>query len=429
MKRASIACLALLLACGGEGVTPPVTEPVTSAPEIPITGTAVAGMGVFEGSVRDIMKKYGLPGGAIAVVYDGRLIYARGFGYSDVENKTPVQPDALFRIASMSKSLTSVGIMKLVEDGKLTLDDRVAPLIAHLTPAPGATVDPRWEQVTIRNLLNHTGGWDRQKTGGFDPMDRPVTAASAVGAPIPASAETVIRYMKGMPFDFNPGEKFVYSNFGYTILGRVIERLSGMPYETFVRTRVLQPAGANRTREGKSRLGDALVGEVKYYMAGSGLVNSPMVPSVFPGEGVVPLNYGGYYLEAKDAEGAWVSSTVDLLRFITRIDGRPSPQDILSPQLITQMTGSGVTTCSDGTCYYSAGWWVRPTQTDATWWHGGDLPGTKSFMVRSSTNVSWVALFNAGTTANVPGELDTALWNALGKMTSYPTTDLFPSFP
>ena len=233
--------------------------------------------------------------------------------------------------------------------------------------------------------------------------------------------------MKGMPFDFNPGEKFAYSNFGYTILGRVIERLSGMPYEEYVRARVLMPVGANRTRQGKSRLSDALPEEVKYYLPGAGL-NWPLVQSVFPGEGVVPLNYGGYYLEAKNAEGAWVSSTIDLLRFVNAIDGRPSPPDILSPQLVAQMTGSGVTTCSDGTCYYSAGWWVRPTQGDATWWHGGDLPGTKAFIVRSSTGVSWVALFNAGTTANVSGELDVALWNALGKMTSFPTHDLFSTF-
>jgi N-acyl-D-amino-acid deacylase len=93
------------------------------------------------------------------------------------------------------------------------------------------------------------------------------------------------------------------------------------------------------------------------------------------------------------------------------------------------MTGSGVTVCPDGTCYYAAGWFVRPTQGDATWWHGGDLPGTKSFLVRSSINVSWVALFNAGTPANLPSELDAALWNALGKITTFPTHDLFSAFP
>ena len=115
-------------------------------------------MASYDQNVRDFMRKLSIPGGAVAVMRDGKLIYARGFGYADVENKTPVQPDALFRIASVSKPITGVAIMKLVEEGKLTLDDRAAPFIAHLAPAAGATVDPRWEQITIRHLLNMSGG-------------------------------------------------------------------------------------------------------------------------------------------------------------------------------------------------------------------------------------------------------------------------------
>jgi N-acyl-D-amino-acid deacylase len=155
-----IACLAILMSCRGEPTTPPVSPPVTppAQQQIPITGVAVPGLEPFENSVGDMMRKYGIPGGAVAVVRDGKLMYARGFGYADVENKTPVQPDALFRIASISKPITSAAIMRLVEEGKLKLDDRVAPIIAYLTPAQGATVDPRWEQITIRQLLSHSGG-------------------------------------------------------------------------------------------------------------------------------------------------------------------------------------------------------------------------------------------------------------------------------
>ena len=427
VRAIRIACLAVVISCSGDPTAPAVTH--VTAPDIPISGAAVPGLEPFEQSVRNMMQTYGIPGGAVALVRDGKLIYARGFGYADLENKTPVQPDALFRIASVSKPITSAAIMKLVEQGKLKLDDRVAPLIADLTPAPGATVDPRWEQITIRHLLDHTGGWDRDKpNGGFDPIDRPLIAAAAVGAPAPASSETLVRYMKGMPLDFNPGEKFAYSNFGYIILGRVIERLSGMKYEQFVRERVLQPVGASRTQQSKSLMRNALAEEVKYYMPGVGL-NAALTQSVFPGEGVVPINYGGYHLEAGDASGAWVSSTIDLLRFVNGVDGRASPPDILTPQLITDMTSNGATTCADGSCYYAGGWNVRPVESGATWWHGGDLPGTKSMLVRSYyDNISWVALFNAGAPPKFNGQLDTALWTALAGVTSFPTQDLFSTF-
>jgi len=427
VRAIRIACLAVVISCSGDPTAPAVTH--VTAPDIPISGAAVPGLEPFEQSVRNMMQTYGIPGGAVALVRDGKLIYARGFGYADLENKTPVQPDALFRIASVSKPITSAAIMKLVEQGKLKLDDRVAPLIADLTPAPGATVDPRWEQITIRHLLDHTGGWDRDKpNGGFDPIDRPLIAAAAVGAPAPASSETLVRYMKGMPLDFNPGEKFAYSNFGYIILGRVIERVSGMPYKEYVRTRVLEPVGATRTQQGKSHMLDALADEVKYYFPNFG-VTGPLVPSVFPGEGLVPLNYGGFHLEAGDASGGWVSSTIDLLRFLGGVDGRANRPDILRPELVAQMTGSGPDQCAGGACYYAFGWWVRPIQGDANWWHTGTLPGTTSILVRTYNNVSWVGLFNSRSlTANLEAEVDAALSNAFAGVTSFPTHDLFPTF-
>ena len=420
---------ASLVACGDKD--PPLSPPVTAPAEIPISGAAVPGMGSYDQTIADFMREHAIPGGAVAVLRDGKLIYARGFGYADLESKTPVQPDALFRIASVSKPITAAAIMKLMEEGKLELDDRVAPLIAHLTPAPGATVDPRWEQITIRHLLNHSGGWDRTRPdGGFDPVDRPAIAAAAVNAPAPASAETLIRYMKGMPLDFNPGEKFAYSNFGYIILGRVIERVSGMRYEEYVRQRVLEPVGANRTRQGRSLLRDALAEEVKYYMPWlPGMGMTAMGPSVFPGEGLVPFNYGGFHLEAGDASGAWVSSTVDLLRFVAGVDGRSSRPDILSPGTVAEMTGSGPAVCGNGSCYYGFGWFVRPTQGDANWWHGGTLPGTTGMLVRTYHNFAWVGLFNARSmTANLEAELDAALAKAFTGVTSFPTHDLFSTF-
>ena len=117
MTTIPIAWLAVLVSCGGEPTAQPLSSAVTppAQQEIPITGAAVSGMGSYDQIIRDLMRKYAIPGGAVAVLRDGKLIYARSFGYADIENKTPAQPDALFRIASVSKPITGVAIMKLVD--------------------------------------------------------------------------------------------------------------------------------------------------------------------------------------------------------------------------------------------------------------------------------------------------------------------------
>ena len=423
--------LLILTACGGsDGPSDPGPGPGPGPGpvplDVPLTGQAVPGMASFDQVISDLMKKHKVPGAAVSVVKDGRLVYARGFGYADVENKQTVAPDALFRIASVSKPITAIAILKLVEAGKLELTQKVLPLIPDLKPPTGATMDPRWQNITILNLLQHTGGWDRDKQGGFDPMFRPGTAAAAVGAPAPASAETVIRYMLGQPLDFDPGTKYVYSNFGYAILGRIIERVSGMSYENYVKTAVLAPAGITKMQLGRTRLSQRAANEVKYYHAGAETVNVDLVQSVFPGEGQVPSIYGGFYLEAMDAHGGWLASAVDLARFGVVTDGRATPPDIISAGSIIEMTNRNSQAWPTGNSWYGLGWGVRPPPQD-NWWHDGSLPGTSSILVRSYHGYTWAAVFNART-ASFPGEMDLAMWNALAGVSSIPSHDLFSQF-
>jgi N-acyl-D-amino-acid deacylase len=131
-----------------------------------------------------------------------------------------------------------------------------------------------------------------------------------------------------------------------------------------------------------------------------------------------------------DASGAWLSSTIDLLRLVGGIDGRATRPDILSAALIAEMTGSGATVCSNGACYYGAGWFVRPTQGDANWWHGGSMPGATAMLVRTYSNVVWIGLFNGRTVfpINSESELDTTLGKAFQGVTSFPSHDMFSAF-
>ena len=203
----------------------------------------------FDREMEAFMQARNIPGGALAVVKDRRLVYARGYGWADREKMIPVQPASLFRIASVSKPITAVAVLKLIEEGRLSLDTRALPLLG-LTPLIASFRDPepRLRQITIRHLLQHTGGWDRDKS--FDPMFRPEQIAQAAHSPSPATAEQIIRYMLSMPLAFDPGTRHAYSNFGYCVLGRVIEKVTGGPYEKFVREKILAPAGITDMRIG-----------------------------------------------------------------------------------------------------------------------------------------------------------------------------------
>jgi len=220
----------------------------------------------FDREIQKFMQVRNIPGGALAVLKDGRLVYTRGYGWADRENKVPVKPTSLFRIASISKPFTAVAVLKLVETAKLDLKACLFELLdlgAEVLPAPGGKLDERWKQITVRHLLNHTGGWDRDKS--FDPMFRPREIATAFGLPSPPAPRVIIRYMLGKPLDFDPPTHYAYSNFGYCVLGRVIEKIAGTSYEKFVQEKVLAPIGIRQMRIGASLADKRAEGEVRYY--------------------------------------------------------------------------------------------------------------------------------------------------------------------
>ena len=415
-----LSCAGVALACGGDssGTIGGPVQPAT----MPTSGTAVPELASFDRVLTTLMGKWGIPGGSIAVVKDGRLVLARGYGYANAEAKEPVAPDALFRIASVSKPITAVAVLRLAEQGKLDLDARAFALLPNLTPPSGSTVDPRLDNVTVRQLLSHLGGWDRDRS--YDPMFRSTQIAQALGTPAPASVESVIRFMRGQPLDFTPGERYAYSNFGYAVLGRVIEQASGQSYGAFVSDAILRPMGISRMRLGRSLVGDRAPGEVRYYDGGG------TTTSVFPGGGQVPGPYGGFNIEAMDAHGGWIASAVDLARFITSVDGLPTRPDVLRPESIEVMTARPAGVWQGSAFHYAAGWLVRPAQ--GNWWHDGSLPGTSALIVRTGTGLAWAVLFNAR--SMVPGstfeqEVDPAVWQAVGQVTTWPTHDLFSQYP
>jgi N-acyl-D-amino-acid deacylase len=142
----------------------------------------------------------------------------------------------------------------------------------------------------------------------------------------------------------------------------------------------------------------------------------------------VPLPYGAFYLEAMDAHGGWVSSTVDLLRFVTAVDGLPARPDVLGPASIATMTAKPPGLWDGSALHYGMGWLVRPAE--GNWSHGGSLPGTASMLVRTDNGLAWAALFNARAMVANSGfeqQIEAKLWQAISGVTEWPTHDLFSS--
>jgi len=387
----------------------------------------------FDQEMESFMAARKVPGGALAVVRNSRLVYARGYGWADRKGRVQVKADSLFRIASLSKPVTGVAVMKLVEAGRLTLDTKAFSLL-ELTPAVASLVDPepRLRGITVRQLLQHTAGWDRDQS--FDPMFRPGEIARVTNTPAPAGPVAVIRYMLSRKLDFDPGERYAYSNFGYCVLGRAIEKVTGQAYEKFVQEEILAPAGIKRMRIGASLDGKQAPGEVRYYTSGDRRTRN-----VFPIEPTeVPWPYGGFHLEAMDAHGGWIASAVDLARFAAALDD-PEHSPLLKPESFATMYAPPPPPASrkeDGSlkdAYYGCGWSVRPVGKNgrANYWHTGSLPGTNSLLMRLANGLSIVALFNLRSEdKKLPDdEIDPALHRAAAAVKQWPEQDLFSTFP
>jgi CubicO group peptidase (beta-lactamase class C family) len=440
---ASAAAAVCLVACLTGGGAPAQKRPasgpkvgpsqcITTLHALPTTGTYLPALGSFDEAILTYMETNHIPGASIAIVKNGRLLYARGYGYANVEEKTPVTPTSQFRLASVSKPITSVAIMTLVQSGKLKLEDRIFPLLG-LKPflPPGGQAEPRLNSITVRHLLEHAGGWNREKSG--DIMFKHFQVAQEMGIASPPDHESLIRWAMGQPLDFTPGMESAYSNFGFCVLGRVIEKVSGLPYEKYVQTKVLAPMGIRGMRIGKGHASERFPQEVRYYDP----ENRTERP-VFSADGSVrvPLPYAFASPQTMDAHGGWIASAVEMAHFMAALDV-PGEHPLLSPAACTAMYArpepplgldeKGVASAA----YYALGWQVRPVGTGkkANFWHTGSMPGTSTLMVRLANGLSWVVLFNSRADgASAEGSIDGLMHQASAKVKVWPDHDLFSAY-
>lgn len=349
------------------------------------TGQYVPELALFDSKMLDIISDHDIAGGQLAITYEGRLVYSRGFGYADTADQTLVEPNSIFRLASLSKSITGIAIMKLYENGVLNLDDRVLGVDGIFNDTMyQCAIDSRMYDFTVRQLLDHSSGFDFIFTN--DPLYKTYDIAIAMGVPPPTfSFELVLQWtLQSDSLGFDPGTSAWYSNFGYTLLGLVIEKVSGMEYEDFVRDSIAIPLGITDIHAGRTLKEDKYPNEVSYH----DYPGAPLATSIFTGiPNSVPAQYGGYNWEIITPAGGWVASAKDLCRMLVAVDRFVTKPDILLNETIEMMVQPSINWPA-----YSFGWFVGGND----YWNNGGIQGTATTFECNNTNeITFAILFNS----------------------------------
>jgi N-acyl-D-amino-acid deacylase len=399
-----------------ETVQPP-RPPEQPGARYPTTGKTLPFLEPLDAVVYTMMSRHGIPGAALAITKDGKLVCARGYGWANLATRELVQPGTEFGIASLSKTITAAAILKLVEQGKLSLDDKAFKIIAHIKPLQGAKADPRLQQITVRHLLNHSGGWDHKKSG--DPVNWTTQMQYQRGDRTPVPTEYLISHTMGIRLDFDPGTESKYSNFGFIVLGEVIEKVSGRSYEEYVREHVLKPIGVPDIRLHPPG-GRYFKNEAHRYLAGAG--EETELPA--------------WQQKYSDAAGGWTASAVDMLRFVTAIDGsRGKPFfDEKTYRLMLEPPPAPLKVREDGT-FVGLGWdavYVSP-KNEVGYFKDGSWFGMRSFLKKQPNGVNWVLLFNASmnpdtTDTKTIGDAVHQVREVIDKLDKFPDIDLFAEF-
>jgi CubicO group peptidase (beta-lactamase class C family) len=336
----------------------------------------------IDSCLSELNKELALTGTGFALMINDEVVYATGYGYADLVNQTPIYPWHAFRLASVSKLITAIGIMKLVEDGRLKLDDKVFGPEGLLQKPPYDQLgDRHLLDVTVRHILTHTAGWHKNALG--DPMFMPLETAELLQVQAPPSFDKVANYVLRQRLRSTPGKVFSYSNFGYALLGKLIEEITRQPYAHFLQQEIFIPHGIDM-QLGKTGLADRFHNEVFYYDFRQ---NNKRLALDGTGDWV-PSPYADAYLPLIGAAGAWVATPTDMLKLLALVNGHPGKKDLLSAENLEEM----VTLAEPAKV--PIGW--RAVVGD-TWWRTGTLAGALSLVVRMDSRVSWMVVTNSST--------------------------------
>jgi CubicO group peptidase (beta-lactamase class C family) len=367
--------------------------------------------GKFDKEISKFLDKWQIKGAAFGVMRNDSLLYARGFGYSDVEAGEAMQPYHMMRLASVSKLITGIAVLKLVEEGKLKLSGKVFGRKGYLNDLKYQNyVDKRVEQITVDNLLRHRAGWTSR---WGDQMFMPHTVANTLKIDMPPSLDDIILFALGKKLHYKPGAYSSYSNLGYAILGKVIEKVSGMNYENYVREKVLAPIGIHHFYIGGNTLTERRQNEVKYYEQQDAL----LVRSIYNSKDSVLKSYGGNDIKCLGAAGGWIGNVPELLKLVASVNLDDGYPDMLSKESVETMV--------DYKQGYSPIGWRRVTAYG--WWRTGTLAGTSALIYKGYDGLTWVFITNtsAWNGSRFPWKIYYKVNSELKKISNYPKVNMF----
>ncbi len=308
----------------------------------------------LDSTIRAYMIRNNVPGLCLAFCKNDKIVFAKGYGYA-IKDTLAAEPSQLFRIASVSKPITSLAIMNLVAEGKLHLGDKVFGPSGILKQFPVPAANGLALQITVSHLLHHVSGFINAKG---DPafMDLEMTTDQMIQWELDNEIIT-----------HPPGDTMVYLNFGYILLARIIDRVSGIPYAQYVQSTILERCGIRDMQIGKNSLLLRLPLEAEYYSFGA---------------------FSPYSLDLNRMEGngGWIASAVDLARVLVHINGDHGVPDIL-PSL--QM--DSLTEVLHASRNYGCGFIVWSNHAKG---HNGAMPGTNALIHDAGDGGGWTVVMN-----------------------------------
>ncbi|MDQ3003629.1 MAG: serine hydrolase, partial [Fibrobacterota bacterium] len=307
-----------------------------------VNGPDAPGLEGFDTYMRALMSRSGVRGGALAIAREGKLVFSHGYTWAEA-GYPETKANSLFRVASCSKPLTSILVHKTLREGGAdgegpSLKEKILSLLSGVgrDGEPKEPTDARFRDITVDQLLTHSGGWVRSRQHP-DPVFNDFPPGSEIRNRLPASRKDFLKYMLGQPLQFDPGSKSVYDNFGYFLLGRLLESLPmgiGKSYESLAGELLFHPLGLSRPRFGGSRFDERAPDEVLYHTSVPYLQGNPDPK----GPPWVPGGYGDFELKNMDAAGAWLLSAPDYAKVLAAFDlGDENP--ILNKQGVSTMWG------------------------------------------------------------------------------------------